>query len=142
MSQIQPDTIEKALDTLCDYYLPRVLQYFHYWLEDIETAERLAVETLKQAIKKIEGLDARTEALSEQIFILARQTVKIAGGNSLKKLNGLSYAECEVVALKMGAELSNRCIGNILGLSEPVVGKLLLQSLDKMKDHIGIKQAI
>jgi DNA-directed RNA polymerase specialized sigma24 family protein len=137
--QLQQNQIDRALDTLCEYYLPRVFQYFHYWVSDVDYAEKLAVETLKQAVKKIDSLDQKTESITIRIFSLARKYIRCRSTKNQSLLKGLSSAECDVIALKMGAELSNSSIGNILGLTDSRVGKLLSGSLIKLKNDFDKK---
>ncbi len=49
-------------------------------------------------------------------------------------LAGLSQEEQEIIRLKFGAELNNRQIGKILGLSESNVGTKLYRAIRKMRD--------
>jgi DNA-directed RNA polymerase specialized sigma24 family protein len=139
VSQLQQNAIGSALDASCDYYLPRVFGYFTYWVKDVDKAEALAVETLKQALRKIEGLNQKTDSISIQIFSLARQLVNTGKGDYQTILKGLSRGECEVISLKIGAELSNRCIGAVLGLPDSIVGTLLARSLTKLKSKFDEK---
>ena len=49
-------------------------------------------------------------------------------------LAGLSKEEQEIIQLKFGAELNNRQIGKMLGLSESNVGTRLYRAIRKMRD--------
>ncbi len=49
-------------------------------------------------------------------------------------LAGLSEEEQEIIRLKFGAELNNRQIGKMLGLSESNVGTKLYRAVRKMRD--------
>ena len=49
-------------------------------------------------------------------------------------LAGLSEEEQEIIRLKFGAELNNRQIGKMLGLSESNVGTKLYRAIRKMRD--------
>ena len=50
-------------------------------------------------------------------------------------LGELSEEEREIVRLKFGAEMNNRQIGKMLGLSESNVGTKLYRAIRKLRDH-------
>lgn len=52
-------------------------------------------------------------------------------------LAGLSEAEREIIQLKFGAELNNRQIAKMLGLSETNIGTRLYRAVRKLRDSFG-----
>jgi DNA-directed RNA polymerase specialized sigma24 family protein len=123
----------RQLDALCEYYLPRVFQYTRYWVDSIETAEDISLRVLKNAIAKIDSLGTKTESVSIKVFSLARESVNLRAGSKPNMLSGLTSEEREVVSLKLGAELTNRSISKILGLSESSISRIIYKSLCKLK---------
>jgi DNA-binding CsgD family transcriptional regulator len=75
----------------------------------------------------------QSRPLSIKVFSLARESVNLRAGSKPNMLSGLTSEEREVVSLKLGAELTNRSISKILGLSESSISRIIYKSLCKLK---------
>lgn len=125
---------ENVVELLCEQYLPAVLQYVYYWVNNTELAEELTLNALKKDMANYRDgyIDENTFALG--VFATARKEVQSDSRlSSLKPiLPNLSHQEHEVVSLKFGAALDNRRISKILNLTESTVGRIIYESLCKL----------
>jgi DNA-directed RNA polymerase specialized sigma24 family protein len=128
--------VENTAELLCDEYLPRVLQYANYWVNDTGAAEELTLRALRKALVKSKNCSKNEKKFSAVIFDYARKEIlDCTKAGAVKPIfPGLSTQEQEVISLRLGAALSNRMISKLLGLSESIVGTIVHRSLCKLKD--------
>jgi DNA-directed RNA polymerase specialized sigma24 family protein len=134
------DDVENITGILCEHYLPRVLQYVHYWVKDTGAAEELTLNALRKALAKSRYCYYNEKKFSAVVFDCARKEVlDCAKEGAVKPIfPGLSTQEQEVISLRLGAALNNRTISKLLGLSESIVGAVVRRSLGKLKDCKGV----
>jgi RNA polymerase sigma factor (sigma-70 family) len=89
----------------------------------------------RQTERLDEHLDLVDMAPSPELH--ATQAAKLR--EILAGLMALSEREQEIVRLKFIAELKNREIGHIMGLTESNVGVILYRALEKLRSQIGIE---
>jgi DNA-directed RNA polymerase specialized sigma24 family protein len=126
--------VENITGILCEHYLPRVLQYVHYWVEDTRAAEELTLKALKKALAETRNCYHDEKKFSAVVFTCARQEIIdcAKSGDAKPFFPGLSNQEREVISLRLGAALNNRMISKLLRLSEPVVVAIIHRSLGKL----------
>jgi len=134
------EDIENTAGVLCEQYLPRVFQYMDFWLSDQETAEKMTLKAMKEALIKYGNCCQDERKLSTGIFKCARKNIldylKI---NEVKPLlPGLSVQEQDVIALRLAAVMNNRMISKLLGLPESRVGTIVRESLCKLRDCMEV----
>jgi RNA polymerase sigma factor (sigma-70 family) len=150
-------------DVILEPYLPRVFRYISYWVNRTATAEDLTLRVLKKALPGFKSCCTDEDSLSVWILAIARDEVRgyngryagnkamiyekagppndgSAGGRSWDQLQAglknLTPPEKEIIALKLGAELSNHCIARIMGISDSEVGMGLCQALKKLNGSL------
>lgn len=145
--------------------LPRLYNYFRYRLGDEAVAEDLTSQVLEKAWLKRHRYRRDRAAFSAWLFGIAKNEVvaylrkrrislpismadKATGetaehilehSQDLQTLSnllaGLPERERELVSLKFGADLNNREISTVTGLSESNVGTILSQVLQKLREQ-------
>lgn len=145
--------------------LPRLYNYLRYRLGDDSVAEDLTSVVLEKAWLKRHGYRKDRAAFSVWLFSIAKNEVigylrkrqvslpismaETASaetiGHGLEQsqdiqqlshlLAGLSERERELISLKFGADLNNREISTITGLSESNVGTILSRVLQKLREQ-------
>jgi RNA polymerase sigma factor (sigma-70 family) len=145
--------------------LPRLYNYFRYRLGDEGVAEDLTSVVLERAWLKRFRYRKDRAAFSVWLFSIAKNEVigylrkrqislpisraETAGGETIEHhleqsqdiqqlshlLAGLSERECELISLKFGADLNNREISTVTGLSESNVGTILSRILQKLREQ-------
>lgn len=143
--------------------LPRIYNYFRYHLGDGPQAEDLTSATFEKAWRMRSRYRRDLGAFSTWLFTIARNTAidlfraqraavpldeaAPAAGPALEEqvqthqdrarlaalLAGLPERERELVALKYGAELTNREIAGLTGMSESNVGTTLHRVVSKIR---------
>jgi DNA-directed RNA polymerase specialized sigma24 family protein len=131
------EEIESTADILCEQYLPGVLRYVSYWVNDMQTAEDLTLKALKKSLAACKYRYKDENALSVGVFAAARKEVRdYLRTSSIKPaLTNLSHREQDIVSLKLAAALNNRRISRIIGLPESNINKIIYQSLSKLKEY-------
>ena len=145
--------------------LPRLYNYFRYRLGEEAAAEELTSIVLEKAWLKRHRYRKDRAAFSAWLFAIAKNEVvaylrkrrisipfsmteRASGGTAEEilehsqdlqtlswLLTGLSERERELVSLKFGADLNNREIAAITGLSESNVGTILSRVLQKLREQ-------
>lgn len=143
--------------------LPRIYNYFRYRLGDDPQAEDLTSVTFEKAWRMRRRYRHDLGAFSTWLFTIARNTAidsfrsqraalpldeaTPAAGPALEEqvqinqdhtrlaalLAGLPERERELIALKYGADLTNREIARLTGISESNVGTLLYRMTGKLR---------
>jgi DNA-directed RNA polymerase specialized sigma24 family protein len=134
------ENIENTAEALCEQYLPKILQYLNYWVNDQEIAERMTLKAIKEALIKYGDCYKDERKLSTGIFKCARKEIlDYLKANTVKPvLPGLSVQEQEVISLRLAAVMNDRMISKLLELSESKVGTVVSQSLCKLKDRMDM----
>jgi len=127
-------------ELLCEQYLPRVFQYLNYWLNDQEIAEGMTLKAMKEALVKYGNCFNDERKLSAGIFKCARKNILDYSKMNKSKpmLSGLSVQEQEVISLRLAAEVNNRMIATLLGISEAKIVPIIRQSLGKLRDCMEV----
>jgi RNA polymerase sigma-70 factor (ECF subfamily) len=150
-------------DSVVKNELPRLYNYFRYRLGDETIAEDLTSVVLEKAWLKRHRYRRDRAAFSVWLFAIAKNEVvaylrkrritipismaENATGETTESilehsqdlqtlsrlLAGLPERERELVSLKFGADLNNREISAVTGLSESNVGTLLSRVLQKLR---------
>jgi RNA polymerase sigma-70 factor (ECF subfamily) len=158
-------TEEIDWDSVVSDELPRLYNYFRYRLGDELAAEDLTSLVLEKAWMKRHRYRQDRATFSVWLFAIAKNEVIaflrkrrisvpissaekathetaetfLEHSQDLHQLShllaDLSERECELVALKFGAELNNREISRITGLSESNVGTILSRVLQKLREQ-------
>ena len=133
------EDVENITELLCEQYLPRVFQYINYWVNNKVIVEELTLKTLKGALVKYKGY-YNERKFSTGIFAGARKEIQscLKVGVTKPILSGLSTQEQEVISLRLAAVLNNQMISKLLGLSESKVGRIVHQSLYKLRDCMEV----
>ena len=151
-------------DSVVDNELPRLYNYFRYRLGDEVVAEELTSTVLEKAWTKRHRYRKDRAAFSTWLFAIAQNEVvaylrkrRIILPISMaepvadethedltEKLQDLAHLsrllanlperERELVSLKFGADLNNREISAVTGLSESNVGTILSRVLQKLRE--------
>jgi DNA-directed RNA polymerase specialized sigma24 family protein len=141
-----------SAELLFEQYLDKVFSYISFRVNNTQLAEDLTLRVLKGVFCQAGNGNRDNENLPVNLFTAARTLLQgnlpraalpVSGvppeaGNSTQfslqsGLERLSPQEKDIVALKLGPGLCNRCIGRILELSEVQVGIELFQALSKIK---------
>lgn len=152
-------------DSVVSNELPRLYNYFRYRLGDESVAEDLTSVVLEKAWLKRHRYRKDRAAFSTWLFAIAKNEVitylrkrrvslpismaeKATGetteamteqSQDLRQLShllaDLPERERELVSLKFGADLNNREISTITGLSESNVGTILSRVLQKLREQ-------
>jgi RNA polymerase sigma-70 factor, ECF subfamily len=152
-------------DSVVDNELPRLYNYFRYRLGDESVAEELTSTVLEKAWTKRHRYRKDRAAFSTWLFAIAqnevivylrkrRKTLPISAaeevtsettesiaeqaqdlGQLSRLLTNLPAREREIISLKFGADLNNREIAVIKGLSESNVGTILNRVLQKLREQ-------
>lgn len=152
-------------DSVVNNELPRLYNYFRYRLGDESVAEELTSTVLEKAWTKRHRYRKDRAAFSTWLFAIAqneviaylrkrRLTLPISMAEQVtdettedltEKLQDLSHLsrllanlperERELVSLKFGADLNNREISTVTGLSESNVGTILSRVLQKLREQ-------
>lgn len=125
----------EELVELGEQHLPGVFRYIYFWVNDTRLAEDLTLKVCKETLVKYCGSSSDEKRFSTEVFSRARQEIQEYTQTNPFKPNmaKLSFREQEVVSLKFGAMLNNQGISCILGLPESIVGKIISESLGKLK---------
>jgi RNA polymerase sigma factor (sigma-70 family) len=145
-------------------YLVRVFRYISYWVNHRTYAEDLTLTVLKKALPGFKSGCMDDDSLSVWIFAVARDEIRSynsqykgnlsgpreksgAQGDGLVEgpawqrlqagLENLSPPEKEIIALKLGAGLSNRCIARIMGMSDSRASNGLCLGLKKLNGSLS-----
>ena len=159
-------TEEINWDSVVSNELPRLYNYFRYRLGDESAAEELTSTVLEKAWTKRHRYRKDRAAFSTWLFAIAQNEVvtyfrkrritlpisiaeKATGetaedmaeqaqdlGQLSHLLVNLPERERELISLKFGADLNNREISAITGLSESNVGTLLSRILQKLREQM------
>lgn len=131
---------ETTADILCDRYLTQVFRYMNCCINDSGPAGELTLKSLKQALVEYGHCYRNEKKFSRGIFTCARKEVLDYSKKSAVKplLPGLSAQEQEVLSLRLGAELNNRMISELLGLSESRVGMIISGALVKLSGSMEV----
>jgi DNA-directed RNA polymerase specialized sigma24 family protein len=140
-----------SAELLFEQYLGKVFSYISFRVNNTQLAEDLTLQVLKGFFCQAGHGCRDSENLPVSLFTAARTLLlgnlpraalpvsgvppeagKGAQLNLRAGLERLSPQEKDIVALKLGPGLSNRCIGRILGLSEADVGMNLCRALNKL----------
>ncbi len=134
------EAIEENVGILCEQYLSRVFQYMNYWLNDQKTAEEMTLKAMKEALVKYGNCFNDERKLSAGIFKCARKNILDYSKMNKSKpvLSGLSVQEQEVISLRLAAEVNNRMIATLLGISEAKIVPIIRQSLGKLRDCMEV----
>jgi len=152
-------------DSVVNNELPRLYNYFRYRLGDEGVAEDLTSVVLEKAWLKRHWYRKDRAAFSVWLFSIAKNEVvgylrkrqvslpismaEIASGETIEHrlehlqdiqqlshlLAELSERDRELVSLKFGADLNNREIATVTGLSESNVGTILSRVLQKLREQ-------
>jgi RNA polymerase sigma-70 factor (ECF subfamily) len=152
-------------DSVVDNELPRLYNYFRYRLGDEAAAQDLTSVVLEKAWLKRHRYRRDRAAFSAWLFAIAKNEViaylrkrRISAPISMadkatgetaehilehaQDLQTLSHLladlperERELISLKFGADLNNREISTITGLSESNVGTILSRALQKLREQ-------
>ncbi len=151
-------------DTVYEDFLPRVLNFFRYRVDDMQLAEDLCAMTFERAWSSRHRYDTRRGALSTWLFAIAQNVLadhlrkrnhqplplehvhladeaspeddaqRNADAAKLRALlQTLAAEDRELVALKYGADMTNREIARVMGLSESNVGTRLYRLIQKLR---------
>jgi RNA polymerase sigma-70 factor (ECF subfamily) len=145
--------------------LPRLYNYFRYRLGDEGAAEDLTSVVLEKSWLKRHRYHKDRAAFSVWLFSIAKNEVigylrkrqvslpismaETASGETIEHcleqsqdiqqlsrlLAELSERERELISLKFGADLNNREISTVTGLSESNVGTILSRVLQKLREQ-------
>ncbi len=153
-------------ESLWDRCLEDVFQYVCFWVDNKETAEDLTLIILKKAFCPGFPGRWDKEKFSVKLFTFARNfvlgdhlrqnkptmtqmgvTVKtfyppdkagIRDWHELQEgLSHLTLQDREIIALKFSSKLSNRCIAEILGISETSIGTELAKAITKLNEFLA-----
>lgn len=152
-------------DSVVSKELPRLYNYFRYRLGDEAVAEDLTSTVLEKAWSKRNRYRKDRAAFSAWLFAIAKNEVvaylrkrrssipismaeKATGetaehllehSQDLQTLSSLladlPERERELISLKFGADLNNREISTLMGLSESNVGTILSRVLQKLREQ-------
>jgi len=152
-------------DSVMNNELPRLYNYFRYRLGDESVAEELTSTVLEKAWTKRHRYRKDRAAFSTWLFAIAQNEViaylrkrritlpismaeEVTGetiddiaeqSQDLRQLSrllaNLPEREREIVSLKFGADLNNREISIVTGLSESNVGTILSRVLQKLREQ-------
>jgi RNA polymerase sigma-70 factor, ECF subfamily len=152
-------------DSVVSNELPRLYNYFRYRLGDEAIADELTSGILEKAWTKRHRYRKDRAAFSTWLFAIAqnevvaylrkrRITLPISMAEQVtdettedltQKLQDLSHLsrllanlperERELVSLKFGADLNNREISTVTGLSESNIGTILSRVLQKLREQ-------
>jgi RNA polymerase sigma factor (sigma-70 family) len=152
-------------NSVVDNELPRLYNYFRYRLGDEGVAEDLTSVVLERAWLKRYRYRKDRAAFSVWLFSIAKNEVigylrkrqvslplsmaETASGETIEHrleqsqdiqqlshlLAGLSERERELISLKFGADLNNREISTVIGLSESNVGTILSRVLQNLREQ-------
>jgi RNA polymerase sigma-70 factor (ECF subfamily) len=152
-------------DSVVRSELPRLYNYFRYRLGEEAVAEDLTSIVLEKAWLKRHRYRKDRAAFSVWLFAIAKNEVvaylrkrrtslplsateKVTGETAehilehsqdlqilARLLAELPERERELISLKFGADLNNREIGTVTGLSESNVGTILSRVLQKLREQ-------
>ena len=152
-------------DSVVNNEIPKLYNYFRYRLGDEAVAEDLTSIVLEKAWLKRNCYRKDRAAFSVWLFAIAKNEVAaylrkrrisipfsvaekaadetaehiLEHSQDLQMLSrllaDLSERECELISLKFGAELNNREISTVTGLSESNVGTILSRVLQKLRER-------
>lgn len=120
-------TFEKAWSNRMNYRQDQ--GHINAWIFGI--ARKVAVDFFRQPKREV-PLSAVLE-ISDPIFVEDDVQKRINFDKLILILSGLSEQEKELIALKYGAELTNREISQMIGLSESNVGTILHRIVGKIR---------
>jgi len=122
---------EKALTRLDSYRSNKAS--FSTWLMTVArntVIDHYRVKSRKITVSIEETFDIASKEISPEEKVIKKEELK-----SLDTyLRELSQQEWEIISLKFGAELNNREIAKMLGLSESNVGTKLYRTIRKLRD--------
>ncbi|MBV6400321.1 MAG: ECF RNA polymerase sigma factor RpoE [Anaerolineales bacterium] len=154
-------------DSVVKDELPRLYNYFRYRLGEESVAEELTSTVLEKAWTKRHQYRKDRAAFSVWLFSIAKNEVvsylrkrrdllpismaETTNGEAIEPrleqsqniqqlsrlLTDLPERERELISLKFGADLNNREISVVTGLSESNVGTILNRVLQKLREQIG-----
>ena len=153
-------------DSVVNNELPRLYNYFRYRLGDESVADELTSTVLEKAWTKRHRYRKDRAAFSTWLFAIAQNEVithlrkrgkplpisaaeEITNettesiveqaqdiGQLARLLANLAERERELVSLKFGADLNNREISVVTGLSESNVGTILSRVLQRLREQM------
>ena len=153
-------------DSVVNNELPRLYNYFRYRLGNESVAEELTSTVLEKAWTKRHRYRKDRAAFSTWLFAIAQNEViaylrkrritlpismveKVTSestesiaeqaqdlGQLSRLLANLPEREREIVSLKFGADLNNREISVVTGLSESNVGTILSRVLQRLREQM------
>jgi RNA polymerase sigma-70 factor (ECF subfamily) len=163
---MKTSTEEINWDSVVNNELPRLYNYFRYRLGDEIAAEELTSTVLENAWLKRHKYRRDRAAFSTWLFSIAKNEVvaylrrrrvslpisvaETVTGETIEHgleqtqniqllsrlLAGFPERERELLSLKFGADLNNREISTITGLSESNVGTILSRVLQKLREQM------
>ena len=116
---------EADWDSLYAELLPGVYNYFRYRVGPGPEAEDLTSETFVRAWQARDRYRSDLGAFSTWLYTIAERLARFVAE--------LPEREREVLALKYGADLNNREIARLRGLSESNVGTMLHRSIQALR---------
>lgn len=122
---------EKALTRLDSYRSNKAS--FSIWLLTIArnaVIDHYRVKSRKITVSTKETFEVVSEEMSPEEEVIRREELQRLD----TFLRNLSQQEREIISLKFGAELTNRQIAKIAGLSESNVGTILYRAICKLRD--------
>lgn len=166
-AQAMPNTYVTATtswDAVFEDFLPRVLNFFRYRVDDVQLAEDLCAMTFERAWSSRHRYNSRRGAVSTWLFTIARRvladhlrkhrpvSVSLAAVELVDEaspedsaqrnadatkliamLHTLTADDRELIALKYGADMTNREIASVMGISESNVGTRLHRLIQKLR---------
>jgi len=152
-------------DSVVNNELPRLYNYFRYRLGDESIAEDLTSVVLEKSWLKRHRYRKDRAAFSVWLFSIAKNEVidylrkrqvsfpismaetvmgetiehRLEQSQDIQQLShllaDLTERERELISLKFGADLNNREISTVIGLSESNVGTILSRVLQKLREQ-------
>ncbi|MBI4286382.1 MAG: sigma-70 family RNA polymerase sigma factor [Chloroflexi bacterium] len=123
---------EKALSKMSSYRTDKAS--LATWLLAIarhQVIDHYRVSSKRQAVSLEEAADTPSPRTSPEEALIRKEEVQ----RLHVCLAELSEREQEIISLKFGAEMTNRQISGVLGLSESNVGTILYRAVGKLRDR-------
>jgi DNA-directed RNA polymerase specialized sigma24 family protein len=136
----------EAFAAFYEQYLPKIFRYISYRINDKFMAEDITSTVFEKALTRFDQYNAEKAAISTWIFRIARTPqndktpeqaiIEEEENQTLKRcIAKLSPPEQEIVSLKFSAEMTNRQIASMLGLSESNVGVIIYRAVRKLRSE-------
>jgi RNA polymerase sigma factor (sigma-70 family) len=129
---ITENAFEKALVNFEDYSSDRA--EFSTWIFSI--AKNTLIDHYRSSAREnSKQKEANIQIANHDTTDLDCQVIETEEMNTLKSyISQLSTQEKEIISLKFGAEMTNRKIAKMLGLSESNVGTMVYRTVCKLRD--------